>query len=284
MPAATVPHRMWPLLDEVLGQTPIPARLTTLLPRADAEVGVFFGVLAGVRSASAVGAGSVNPLATGFADLEVSLRFGVGLQDVVGPIADGQFFIEAGTMVGVQSVGVPREDPRFAAGETRLLPHQGNRFGLRLPFFLLPGDLLVATPFLLPFAPRALEKMALTAAYGGLVPWQRPIPTRAGAVQFVLGRKVDFLLYRQHIYDLYLPTGASEVFVHRSYGFGFPFVEWKPLRNYGARSAYGLTIQLGGSVEIPYGARDLTRQIPWTDPETVGQVVLSISLWGQRYL
>lgn len=283
MPAQAVPHSMWPLLDDVLGQTPVPARMTTLLPRAEAEVGVFFGIMAGLRSSSAVGRTSSNPLETAFADLELSLRFGVGLRDIVGPAADGQFFVEAGTMVGVENISNAPPDPRSVAGETRLLPHQANRFGLRLPFFLVPGDLLVLAPILLPLAPRTLEGMAITASSGGVVPWQRPIATAAGRVQLVLGRKIDFLLYRQRLFDSFGPGASSQVFVHSSYGFGFPVIEWSPFRTFGGKNAYSVVVQLGGAVEVPYGARDLTRQRAWESPETVGQVVLSLNIWGQRY-
>lgn len=239
--------------------------------------------MAGLRSSSAVGRTSTNPLETAFADLELSLRFGVGLADIVGPAADGQFFVEAGTMVGVQTIANAPTDPRFAVSESRLLPHQANRFGLRLPFFLVPGDLAVVAPFLLPLSPRTLQGMAITAASGGVIPWQRPIATAAGRVQLVLGRKIDFLVYRQRLFDTYGPGASSQVFVHSSYGFGFPVIEWSPFRTFGGKSAYSVVVQLGGAVEVPYGARDVTRQQVWESPDAVGQVVLSINIWGQRY-
>lgn len=284
-PTGLVPRALWPLLEEVLGQTPVPARMTTLLPRSSAEVGVFLGAWVGARGVAAFESNESNPVRNSFADLELDLRFGVNLQDVLGPVADGQFFLEVGTLAGIQERPVPDYDPRFAAGDTRSIAHQGNKFALRMPFFLVPGDLALAAPFLLPFSRRTLEAMALTAAYGGLVPWQRPIPTRAGTVQFVLGRKVDFFLYRQRVLDTFAPGATKpDVFVYRSYGFGLPVVEWAPLRNYQSNDAFGFKVQLGAAIEVPYGARNLTTNEAWSAPRPSTQLVLSLGLWGHHYL
>jgi hypothetical protein len=65
---------------------------------------------------------------------------------------------------------------------------------LRMPFWLLPGDLLLALP-LLALAPDTYAKMAVVAANGGLIPWQAGIAPPLGRCQFVLGREVGVALY-----------------------------------------------------------------------------------------
>lgn len=279
MPPPAVPRAMWPSLQRVLDDSPMPARLTTLLPRTRAEIGVFFGAWAGARGTTSTGDGPT------YGDLELSLRSGVNLQDVVGPMADGQFMLEAGVLVGTELLNIPDFDPRSVSGATRGIPHQGLKLSIRAPFFLLPGDLLAASPFLLLLSPRTLEVMALAAAYGGFIPWQRPIPTPAGVVQFVLGRKIDAYLFGERTFEVFLPGVASpEVVAFRSWGLGFPIVEWSPLRRYGARDAFGFKVQIGGAIEVPYGLRDVTRGLDLPGLSAFPQGFVSIGLWGHRYL
>ena len=68
----------------------------------------------------------------------------------------------------------------------------------RMPFWLIPGDLLLAAPLVAPFDMNRYTKMAMRAASGGLIPWQAGLSTFFGRVQFILGREVgvQFFGYR----------------------------------------------------------------------------------------
>src|SRR6185295_4533250 len=80
----------------------------------------------------------------------------------------------------------------------------GWNFRLRIPFWLLPGDLILATPALAFTSPDTLKKMAIRAADGGLIPWQTKLATPIGKVQFVVGREVSATLFGYGEKDAYL--------------------------------------------------------------------------------
>ena len=58
---------------------------------------------------------------------------------------------------------------------------------MRVPFWLIPLDLLIAAPLLGTTSPETFTQMAAVAANGGLLPWQAGIATSFGRFQFVLG-------------------------------------------------------------------------------------------------
>ena len=65
---------------------------------------------------------------------------------------------------------------------------------IRLPFYLLPADLLWLSPLYL-FNPEAYTKMGIKAVNGGLIPWQQGFATSMGRFQFVLGRELGVTFY-----------------------------------------------------------------------------------------
>jgi len=141
---------------------------------------------------------------------------------------------------------------------------------LRVPFFIVPFDLLIAAPILVWASPTALTNMGIIAASGGLLPWHYAINTSVGAFQFLLGREVGLTLYG-YIGDrvenaaaappeAVVPIGGRLSFVsYRALQFDFPSFEWRPLRDFATKQALTFAIQLGWGVEFPNQVRYISK-------------------------
>src|SRR4029077_13852633 len=105
---------------------------------------------------------------------------------------------------------------------------------IRMPFYLIPGDLVLAAP-LYWLSERTYQNMAVTAANGGLIPWQLGWATRFGRFQFVLGREFGVALYGLQRNDTLLAPGVPagtgpRVISFESTYFDFPILEYRPYR------------------------------------------------------
>jgi hypothetical protein len=170
----------------IIAQTPMPALGPGPgeLPRFRSELGPFIGLSTAVSGgAQGGGFGSTQTSATTDSGLDAAVRVGVGLEGVLNQSSDGLAFLD---------VGVRLDSPTLGSG----VPGRGAfTVRLRAPFWLVPGDLIVATPVLALTAPQKLQKMAVESANGGLIPWQSGRASRIGRFQFVLGREVAVSLY-----------------------------------------------------------------------------------------
>jgi hypothetical protein len=166
----------------IIAQTPIPALgdVPGQLPRFRSELGPFVGMSAAVLGQAMNGGfGSNQSGASGTGGLELGGRVGVGLEGVLDESGDG--LVSAG--LGYRQDG--------AAQGAATIPGRGAlTLRVRAPFWLIPGDIIVAAPVLALVSRKTLEKMAVQAGNGGLIPWQTGIATRIGRFQFVLGREV----------------------------------------------------------------------------------------------
>ncbi len=130
---------------------------------------------------------------------------------------------------------------------------------IRLPFFLIPGDLIVAAPILAIASLPLLKVMAIRAARGGLIPWQMVMNSRIGSFQFVIGREFGI---SWHGY-----LGKQNVFFHQTHpdeGYSieyhpvliksiildFPILDYRPVRIFANKVAASILFQLGFSVDI----------------------------------
>jgi len=228
-------------LGPILAQTPVPTLGAGLgeLPRFRADLGPFIGVTAAARGgAQSGGFGASQTGASGTAGLEVAARLGLGLEGVLNESGDGLVFAEIGLRQDAHSSG--------SAG----VPGRGAitaRF--RAPFWLIPGDLLVAAPILAFTSRRSLQTMAVQAANGGLIPWQTGIATRIGRFQFVLGREVGLSFFRHgQNHPMVIPTpGVSPanttIVAVNSMQVEFPILEYRPFRFFSLDQSSDLMIQ-----------------------------------------
>jgi len=178
------------LLDTILIKTPVPGLGRGLgeLPRFRAEIGFFAGSSPAL-SGSVISSGFLqNQNSVGLIGaLEANVRFGVGLDGVLGEAGDGLAFLEFGwKQTGVSSTGIIDEIPFNNFGNLLAAIPSRSAFEIRfrLPFYLIPGDLLLAGPFLYLFDKEALTNMGVKAVNGGLIPWQTGIETSIGRFQF----------------------------------------------------------------------------------------------------
>jgi hypothetical protein len=225
----------------VIEQTPVPALGAGLgeLPRFRSELGPFIGLSTGVRGGVLTrGFGAAQDGAIAVGGLDASVRIGLGLEGVLNESSDGLAFAEFGLREDSSGQGSASMPGRSAIG-TRL----------RAPFWLIPGDILLAAPVLALTSPRTLQKMAVRAANGGLIPWQSGIATRIGRFQFMLGREVGLSFYRHGSnHPVLLPTpGVAPVdrtlVALNSIQVELPVLEYRLFRTFSTDQSSGLTIQ-----------------------------------------
>lgn len=231
------------------------------LPRMREELGFFLGTFASVAGTVNVISGSSEPNVNG--TMAAGLRVGYGAESLTGSIGTGLLFAEVGlTMESAQLLSCQGDPECDRVGVAALFPRvparSGLRLGLRLPFFLIPGDMLVLAPVLAFFAPNALSYVAIQAANGGLIPWQTSFQTRFGVLQLVLGRQVSATFYGLlspvvAFAPIRAADGTEGLGFARasSLSLSFPVLEWTPFRTFATQLTYSTPIHLGFRLEIP---------------------------------
>lgn len=272
-------------LEEALLVTPVPGLGAGLgaRPRSRSEVGSFTGI-AGAIDVRHVGGG----FAPGQDDsgwiggLDLGLRAGLGLEGALGDAGDGLVFAQVGfradspssnkatgTALGSLTGSLSAAIPARSAVSARF----------RLPFYLVPGDLLLLSPMYF-FAQETYTGMAVTAANGGLIPWQQGWRTPIGRFQFVLGREIGVTWYGQGgatqlAAPPATPGGTTRVVNYKSVNFDFPILEYRPFRSFATNQSSTLLFQLFAGADSPYGE---SVEAPPGAPPVELQTVYSVGL------
>ncbi len=196
--------------------------------------------------------------------LEGSVRFGLGLDGILNEASDGLIFLDVGwRQDGSSSVGVVAVEgtENYGSFLSAIPGRSGFSARLRLPFFIVPGDLLIAGPILFLLSPKDLSEMAVTAVNGGLIPWHLGMATPIGRFQIVLGREAAIYLFgrtKQHDALFAFDDDNNLIFVsYRSTQIEFPFLEYRPLRSFSTDQSSTLLIQFYGGVDIPHNIKSL---------------------------
>jgi len=247
--------------DEVLYGTPVPGLGPGLgaLPRTRSELGRFVG-LAGTMDARGFDRGFVpsGPNPGVIAALDIGFRIGLGLEGALGESGDGLVFAQIGWRAETPSSN-HAEGTVLGGLQGSLSAAMPSRNGpsgrIRMPFYLVPGDLLLLSPLYL-VKPETYAAMAITAAGGGLIPWQRPWNTRIGRFQFVLGREFGVAWLGAVGQDQLVapsdpPGGPGRVVNYNSLFLDFPILEYRPYRSYGGNQSSTILFQLFGGADIP---------------------------------
>ena len=295
MPLWNPPESLDTLLRDVLMTTPIPFRGPgyAALPRFRAEIGPFLGVASG---------GAVLWSNEGFTpdseggvqgQLDVGVHLGLGLDALLGSNGDGLVFVGAAFISQSRSSGGCPQcsgDPLLEQFVPGAPARSGLQFRLRLPFWLIPGDLVLAAPVLAFTDPKTLEKMAITAADGGLIPWQTRIAVGLGDLQVVVGREVGVTLFGYGTKDAFLaavgPPEDPELIpiAVKSLQWDFPVLEYRPFREYGSRYTFATFVQLGLGFDHPVSAVVVDRpELPAPSLQTRYLAYLRIFFDGRRY-
>ncbi|MCH7965000.1 MAG: hypothetical protein IH852_13800 [Bacteroidetes bacterium] len=251
-------------LGDVLVQTSVPGLAIGLgeLPRFRAELGAFIGVVPALRGATVNGGfGTEQTTVGGVGGIDVAIRLGFGLEGVLNESGDGLIFLDLGwrqdgaaTMKFGDSPALPE------AGQiTSAIPGRSAfilRF--RMPFWLIPGDLLILGPILGLTSPKSLAHVGVQAVNGGLIPWQAGIATPIGRFQFILGREIGVALYgRGDKKDAILIPGQganndnTTLITFKSTQLDFPILEYRPFRTFALDQSSSLVIQINFGVDIP---------------------------------
>jgi hypothetical protein len=236
----------------VISQTPIPALgdVPGQLPRFRSEFGPFVGVSAAVLvNALDGGFGSHQDGASATGGLEAAVRVGLGLEGVLDQSGDGLAFV---------GVGYRQDGP--AQGAATITGRGALNIRFRAPFWLIPGDIVVAAPVLALLSPKTLQKMAVQAGNGGLIPWQSGIATRIGRFQFILGREVSLSFYKlqtDHPIPLLTPgvPPINETLVAvKSTQVDLPFLEYRPFRTFSRNQSSDIVFQAYIGFDEPTGS------------------------------
>jgi hypothetical protein len=244
----------------VLVQTPVPAIGKGIgdLPRFRAELGPFLGFSSALRLGVLTrGFGSNQTDFSRIGGVEAAIRGGFGMEGILNESGDGLVFLEFGIREDAHASGVLTVPGRSAITSR-----------LRAPFWLIPGDLLIAGPILAFSFPDSLQKMAVQAANGGLIPWQSGMATPFGRLQVILGREVGVAFYHNGSDHPLIfstpgvpPLGLTLTSL-KSLQFDFPIFEYRVFRSYSETQSSDLKIQpyagfdtpLSSSVVKPVGA------------------------------
>jgi hypothetical protein len=246
---------------EVLLLTPVPSLGEGLgaMPRFRAEVGAFIGVAGFLDVRYLDGGFTGMESGNGFVGrADLSLRFGYGLEGVLGEQGDGLIYFSVGYSGDTPSTNkfsdaaIAQEGDTFT---TAIPGRTGYSARLRLPFYLIPGDLLLLSPMYFA-SPKTYQSMAVTAANGGLIPWQIGWATRFGRFQFVAGREIGATFYGLGSDDSLLTPGeppgtGPRVVKYESLYLDVPILEYRPYRAFDTTQTSALIVQLFAGVDIP---------------------------------
>ncbi len=250
------------LIVPIIVQTPVPALSAGKgeLPRFRAELGPFIGVSsAAAGQVLENGFGTNQDAKSAMGSLELAVRTGFGLEGVMSEAGDGLVFAELGVRYDSSSQ-LSNNGGTF--GDLGAIVPARSAFTLRFrcPFWLIPGDLILAAPVLAFTSRKTLEKMAVEAANGGLIPYEAGIATPVGRFQFVLGRELGISFYGYRGSDVFVfptpgvpPLNSTSVEL-RSIQWEFPVVEYRPFRSFSTDQSSSLLIQLYFGVDVPTGS------------------------------
>ena len=234
------------------------------VPRFRAELGPFIGISAAAGASfisSGFSAGETTGGAIGV--LDVGLRLGLGLEGVMGESGDGLVFLDLELRHDTASSMSFSDSPALVetGAITAAIPARSAlTLRVRAPFWLVPGDLVLAALVVAPLSRRLFMEMAAVASNGGLVPWQVGIATGIGRFQFVVGREVAISFYGfvRGADRMLTPPGAggatAQLVALRSIAFDFPLVEYRPFRAFSLDQASMLVFQIVGGFQTSAGA------------------------------
>ena len=250
--------------NEILINLPVPGLSSGLgeAPRFRSELGPFVGLAPAAVLSGLFGTFGENQAANGYIpSLEVAFHLGLGTDGVLNKSGDGLVFLDVGWRLdAASSVKIrPGDEYKEFGNILSAIPSREALFvRVRMPFYIIPGDLLIAGPILMLFAPKSLNKVVATASQGGLIPWQTGIITSAGRFQFMLGREVGVYFYGviRGADAILVPddrwgTGEMSLISVRTTKLDFPFLEYRPVRTFSSKQSASFVMQLYTGIDIP---------------------------------
>lgn len=281
----------------VLDQTPVPALKAGRgeLPRFRTELGGFIGFSASVR-ASAWNDDfdhlKMKPFV--IASEGLNLRLGFGLDGVTSAANDGSVFVE----VGVANDNSSPKDitfdttARFTDALSSIPARSSISTRIRMPYYLIPGDLILGALLVAPFSVETYQQMVAAAVAGGFIPWQAGVLTPLGRLQFVLGREVGLHFYGYSSNPLRIRMSntsvsnktISDAVELRSIQVEAPVLEWRPFRVFSIDQSTTMVVQFYVTSEIPlYWRSTSTPAISYQLPSIWGGGIRATFDWRYYY-
>jgi hypothetical protein len=257
-----------PFFVAVLEETPVPGLGPGLgsMPRFRSEVGMFMGLAGSIDGRMVDGGFARGQGQNGFlGGLDLSFRLGLGLDGVMNDAGDGLVYASLGIRTDTPSTNELSDTTRgpLSGGNlTAAIPARtGISMRLRMPFYVLPADLVLLSPMYF-FDPEAYTRLAVTAANGGLLPWQTGWATPIGRFQFVLGRELGITYYgwtgRNQLVAPATPEGgAARVAEFESIAYDVPIAEYRPYRAFAQNQSSSVIFQLFAGFDVPRNARTI---------------------------
>jgi hypothetical protein len=266
----------------VVIETPVPALgdVPGQLPRFRSEFGPFLGTSTATRVALMSGGFAPNQSGASInADLEAAVRVGLGLEDVLDESGDGLVFAGIGYRQDSATLG------------TATVPTRGAiTVRVRAPFWLIPGDIVVASPVLALISPRTLKGMGIRAANGGLIPWQSGFATPIGRFQFVLGREAGLSFFRMDDHNpMVVPTQGvplgHTLVALSSIEVEFPILEYRPVYTFSMKESSSVDVQFYSGFDVPTGYSVVSpANAPIPHLHTIAVTGIRIAFDWRRYL
>ncbi len=230
-------------------------------PRSRSEVGAFVGLVGSIDGRGVSGGFEASQTQNGFVyGLDVGVRAGLGLEGALGEAGDGLAFLQVGFTSDAPSTNKFAESGFGSALSGSLGAAIPARTGLsgriRMPFYVIPGDLLFLAPMYF-FDRERYSQMAVAAANGGVLGWQAGWATPVGRFQFVLGRELGIVAYGLFNTDQLVipsdrPDGLGRIVNYKSIYFELPIVEYRPYRAFSSHQSSEVVFQLFAGIDIPY--------------------------------
>jgi hypothetical protein len=260
----------------VLRDSPVPAggKDTIHPPRARADMGLFVGAISGYSLGIALGGYDSWANSRTRSEFEIGARVGFGLEGLLTQSMDGQMWVQGELVsdpvqldLGCSTCpGGQRREPAVP----RVPARSSLKLAMRMPFYVLPFDLILLTPILMFASPQDLQAVVFAAAGGGLLPIQRKIETDLGTFQFMAGREVGLTLWgytgytNQFIQTPTVNPDSYRVVNYNSLEWDFPCFEYVPPRVFATTLSLAAVFQLGFSVEFPNGAAYYSDGAPYS--------------------
>jgi hypothetical protein len=197
----------------------------------------------------------------GMGGLSLAFRVGLGIEGVINESGDGLVFLDLGIREdapSARSIDESQALEKLGAIAAQIPARAAYTLRLRLPFWLIPFDLLVAAPTVGLISTPTFMQMAVAAGSGGLIPWQAGIATIIGRFQFILGREVgvSFFGYGSEEDKMLIPISGvppvqTPIVSVRSIQLEFPVIEYRPFRTFSMNQSSSMVVQLFGGVDLP---------------------------------
>jgi hypothetical protein len=262
------------------------------MPRFRAEIGPFFAFGAATDIGATWGGYFSDSGGTrGSADALLFAGLGVGLEGAIGISSDGLIELGVGKIFASSQYEPGCSECGFE--ETGWAPERvpnrtGTMLHYRAPYWLIPGDLLLAGPVLLLVDLNLYKSMGIISANGGLLGLQPILLTSVGTFQFVLGREVNVFLFngddRVLSFDGGDPDAVSSysAFDVNSVKIDAPVFNYQPFRSFSNNLTSALVLQLGGDIDFPRATNARTGEE--VSPGTAYSVYLRLTLESRWYL